>query len=180
MKAVRLALAFLGGAVLLFVVSVAAAATAIHTSIRRADCAPPPPEIVAEFREGDLGVQQCPAPDGWRLLFVASHANSWLELRRDDFRWSSEEAVVYDRPIGLFPNVGGSPVVEWRRNARGTVDALIFRVTAQDPGNPVKHVSRLFVVRLGGGPCVIGRVITNEAARRLADGPTTCGASKER
>jgi hypothetical protein len=156
----------------------AEAADSIYTSIQRADCGPPPSELRSEFAEKDLGVQECPAPDDWHLLFVASDANSWLELRRNEFRWSAEHAIVYERPIGLFPNLGGSPVVEWRRDERGRPHALIFRVVAQDPIDPADQVSRLFVVRLGqGNSCVIGRVTTNDAARALADGPVFCSGA---
>ena len=71
--------------------------------------------------------------------------------------------------------------MEWRRTPPGTMHALIFRVVAQDPGNPARHVSRLFVVRLGAETaCVIGRVANNQAARRLADGPATCPTGRER
>ncbi len=154
---------------------VAEAADSVYTSIRRADCNAPSAEVAREFAERDLGVQACPAPDDWHLLFVASNANSWLELRRGQLAWSTEDALVYQRPIGMFANVGGSPVVEWRRDAQGQPRALIFRVVAQDPTDPVKRVARLFVVRLDpDGPCVIGRVTTNQAARALADGPAAC------
>jgi hypothetical protein len=155
--------------------SMAEAADSIYTSIGRADCRPPPAELLQTFSEKDLGVQECPAPENWRLLFVSSHANSWLDLRRPDFDWSSEHPIVYERPIGLFPNVGGDSVVEWRRDAQGRPNALIFRVVAQDPVNPAQRVSRLFVVRLKEkGACVIGRVTTNKAARTLADSPRMC------
>lgn len=155
--------------------SVAEAADSIYTSIRRANCLPPPAEILRIFSDKDLGVLECPAPHNWRLLFVSSHANSWLELRRPGFDWSSEHPIVYETPIGLFPNVGGASAVEWRRDTHGRPNALIFRVVAQDPANPAQRVSRLFVVRLKEGEtCVIGRVTTNKAARTLADSPRMC------
>ncbi len=165
-----------GAAAVLGVLGQAAqAADGVYTSIQRADCTAPPPDIASDFVERDLGVQECPAPDDWHLLFVASNANSWLELRRGKLAWSTEDALVYQRPIGMFANVGGSPVVEWRRDAQGRLKALIFRVVAQDSTDPVKRVSRLFVVRLDpDGPCVLGRVTTNQAARALADDPTAC------
>ena len=143
-----------------------------------ADCRAPPPELQREFAAKDLGVQECPAPADWQLLFVASDANSWLEVRRNDLRWSAEDPVVYDKPIGLFPNVGGASVVEWRQDDQGRPQALIFRVVAQDPGDPAGRVSRLFVVRIRqDAACLIGRVPTNEAARTLADGPVSCSGA---
>jgi hypothetical protein len=154
---------------------VAEAADSVYTSIRPADCRAVRPELQREFAAKDLGVQECPAPADWRLLFVASDANSWLEVRRDDFRWSAEDPVVYDQPIGLFPNVGGASVVEWRQDDQAQPHALIFRVAAQDPDDPADRVSRLFVVRIEENTaCLIGRVTTNEAARALADGSATC------
>jgi hypothetical protein len=151
------------------------AADSVYTSIRRSDCSAPPPDLEEEFSRKGLGAQECPAPEGWRLLFVASDANSWIELRHDDVAWSAERALVYERPIGLFPNVGGSSLVEWRRDMQGNSHGLIFRVVAQDPVNPMKEVTRLFVVRLDqNGPCLIGRATTNDAARVLADSATAC------
>ncbi len=165
-----------GAAALLSVLGPRAeAADSVYTSIQQNDCKAASSELEKQFADRDLGVQKCPAPGDWQLLFVASDANSWLELRRAELAWSSEGALVYQQPIGLFPNVGGAHVVEWRRDAQGRPDALIFRVVAQDPTNSVKQLSRLFVVRLDpGGPCVIGRVTTNQAARALADGPAAC------
>ena len=155
--------------------AIADATESVYTSIQRSDCRPPPPAVAQPFVDKDLGVEECPAPDGWRLLFVASQANSWLEVHGPGLRWSGERDVVYNRPIGLFPNVGGVPVVEWRREDAGRVRALIFRVMAQDPRDPVRRVSRLFVVRLDvDAPCLIGRVSTNHAARALADTPPAC------
>lgn len=151
------------------------AAGSVYTSIRRGDCGDPPPAVRDEFAGRDLGVQECPAPDGWRLLYVSSDTSSWLELRRGEVAWSAEEAVVYGQAFGQFPNVAGSPVVEWRRDASGLSGALIFRVVARNPDDPDRRLSRLFVVRLAlDGPCVLGQVATNGEARRLADGPATC------
>jgi hypothetical protein len=153
----------------------AEAADSTYTSIQRADCHPPSPSVAKPFIENDLGVRECPAPDGWRLLFVSSQTHSWFEIHGPDARWSGEQDVVYERPIGLFPNVGGVPLVEWRRDDAGRVRALIFRLMAQDPRDPVRQVSRLFVVRLSPGPpCLIGRVTSNRAARALADQASPC------
>jgi hypothetical protein len=153
----------------------AGASESIYTPIGREACRAPPPEVADDFVRRDLGVQECPAPDGWRLLFVSSDPHSWLELRRGTLVWSAEDAVVYDLPIGLMPNVGGASVVEWRRNAAGEPSALIFRVVAQDRKDAGRSVSRLLVVRLDPpGPCLLGRAATNEAARALADGPGVC------
>jgi hypothetical protein len=175
----RVALAGTSACVLAALGLVAEAADSVYTSIRPADCHAAPPELQREFAAKDLGVQECPAPPGWQLLFIASDANSWLEVRRDDFRWSAEDPVVYDQPIGLFPNVGGASVVEWRQDDQGRPHALIFRVAAQDPDDPADRVSRLFVVRIAqDDACLIGSVATNEAARALADSSALCPGPK--
>jgi hypothetical protein len=146
-----------------------------YTSTRPADCAPAPDDVVAAFKARDLGVQQCGAAHGWRLFVVASDSNTWLELRSDAATWSSEEAVVYQTPIGLFPSAGGAGQVEWRHRPDQTPIALIFRVTAQQESVPRRRVSRLFVVRLEPQrACLIGRARTNDEARHLADSAKTC------
>lgn len=152
-----------------------AASDAIYTSLREADCSKPPPEIAAPYLERDLGVQQCPAPPSWRLLLVSSDANTWLDVRGPALEWSSERAIVYEMPIGLFPSVDTATDVEWRRNAAGAPTALIVRVQAQDRDTLTARQSRIFVVRLASGSaCVIGRVMTIADARALADGDRGC------
>jgi hypothetical protein len=44
--------------------TVGAAPDSVYTSIRPADCAAPPAESETTYRARNLGVQQCPAPDG--------------------------------------------------------------------------------------------------------------------
>lgn len=156
------------------------AAESSYTEIRPEACSEPLPAIRSEYANRDIGVQECPALEGWRLLVLSSDANTWLELRRDGINWSAEKAIVYEHSFGLFPSVAGSPVIEWRRDAQGRIRALIFRVVAQDRDDPDRHVSRLFVVRLASDvPCVIGRVATNAEARALADGPAGCPKDTE-
>ena len=147
----------------------------IYTSIRPADCSAPSEEIAKSYAARDLGVQQCPAPAGWRLLLVSSDANTWIDLAGPGVTWSGERPIVYDSPIGNFPSVGGAPAVEWRLDGGGRPTSLIFRVTAQDAGTLQTHRSVLYVVRLQpGGACVIGRAGGNEEARKLADGSLEC------
>ena len=155
--------------------SPALAPQSTHTSIRTEDCAAPPDAVAAPFAAKDLGVQQCPAPTGWGLLLVASDANTWLELRAPSFAWSSERAVVYESPVGLFPTIGGDDTIEWRGAGAGELTALIFRVTAQDPENPGAHRSMLFVTRIEPDrACLLGRVATPAEARALADSSRRC------
>jgi len=152
-----------------------AEADSTYTSIRPADCTAPPKEIAAPYAARDLGVQQCPAPSGWRLLLVASDTNTWIDLSGPGGTWSGERPIVYDSPIGNFPSVDASRDVEWRRDGRGRPIALIFRVTAQDRETLQTHRSILYVVRLQqDGACVMGRAATNEEARTLADSSTRC------
>jgi hypothetical protein len=153
----------------------ATSGSSVYTSIRPSDCWQPPLTVAQRFEDNDLGVQECGAPAGWRLFFVSSQSNSWFEVHGPDVVWSAERDVVYDDPIGLFPNVGSVPVVEWRRDGDGRIRALVFRVIAQDRHDPARRLSRLFVVRLAPTPpCLVGRVATNDAARALADTPARC------
>jgi hypothetical protein len=147
----------------------------VSTSIRPADCTAPPADVAATYTARDLGVQQCPAPGGWRLLLVASDSNTWLEIQGPSLTWSAERPVVYESPLGLFPSVGGTDTVEWRGDARGKPSALIFRVTAQRRDDPTARESALFVTRIDGTrACVLGRAPTIEAARALADSSKRC------
>ena len=149
----------------------------LYTSVLPSDCRAPSQTVAAQFKARGVSAQECPAIAGWRVFVVASDANSWLELRSDEVEWSSETALVYDSPIGLFPSAGASRNIEWRRLRNGKPTALIFRVGAQDSSNTGKRVSRLFVVRLEAArACLIGRVRTNEEAHALADGPRGCDA----
>jgi hypothetical protein len=149
----------------------------LRTSIRPQDCTHPPADLEAQYTSRDLGVQQCAAPDPWRLLLVASDANTWLDLAGPEgIRWSGERPIVYESPIGNFPSVDPSDGVEWVRNWRGLPTALIFRVTAQDPESLTATKSMLFVLRLErrGTACLVGRGGTPEAARTLAAAASNC------
>jgi hypothetical protein len=149
----------------------------VYTSIRPADCTTPAADVAAPYAARHLGVQQCPAPAGWRLLLAASDENTWIDLAGPDVTWSGEKAIVYESPIGNFPSVGDPGTIEWRRDGRARPVALIFRVTAQDRDALEKRRSILYVVRLQSiAACVIGRAATNEEARRLADSDAGCGS----
>jgi hypothetical protein len=146
-----------------------------YTSTRPVDCSPPSEDVAASFAARGLTGQECPAVNSWRLFVVSSESNAWIELRRGAASWSSEEPVVYDSPIGQFPAAGGAGRVEWRLTEGGTAVALIFRVTARMDDDPQRSRSRLFVVRLEATrACLLGRVVTNQQARALADAPSTC------
>lgn len=150
-------------------------ADSVYTSIRPADCAAPSKEIAAPYATRDLGVQQCPAPSGWRLLLVSSDANTWIDLTGQGITWSGERPIVYESPIGNFPSVGDPPRVEWRRDGKGRVTALIFRVTAQNRETLTTRRSVLYVVRVQRDrACVLGRPTSNEEAQKLADSPAGC------
>jgi len=152
-----------------------AEADSVYTSIRPADCTAPAKNVAAPYAGRDLGVQQCPSPTEWRLLLVSSDENTWIDLAGPGVTWSGERPIVYESPIGNFPSVGAPPTVEWRRNRGGRPIALIFRVTAQDRETLEARRSILYVVRLQlDGACVIGRLTTNEEARKLADSGAKC------
>ncbi len=152
-----------------------AAPDSLATSLREADCHAPAPEVAAPYTRRDLGVQECPAASGWRLLLVSSDANSWLDVNGPGVTWSAERAVVYDEPIGLFPGLDTGATVEWRRNGSGDVTALIVPLVAQDKDALTTRQSRRLVVRVTGTTaCVLGRVTTDADARSLADSARGC------
>ena len=148
----------------------------VRTSIRREDCTAPSTEVAAKYGGRDLGVQQCPAPDMWRLLVVASDTNTWIDLvSPGGVMWSGEREIVYESPIGNFPNLDSSAPAEWRRDSSGRLAALIFRVTAQDRDTLEATQPTWYVVRLEADKaCVIGREITGEGATALADSERRC------
>ncbi len=165
------------GAFLVAGVACGPAPSVATTSIRESDCRPPAAAIAAPFDGKALGVQQCPGASGWDVLVVSSDANSWIELRSGTTSWSAEDAIVYDMPIGLFPNVPGDAPLEWR-SAGGDLRALLFTVSAQDPADAETRLRRVFVVRFAadGPACLLGRTSPIDDARALADGDSTCPA----
>jgi hypothetical protein len=152
-----------------------------ETPIGESECKQPSSEVAAPYTARDLGVEECRAPRDWRLLLVASDANSWIDITGPGVTWSGERPIVYESPVGNFPNVDSSPPVEWRLDASNRPAAVIFRVTAQDPKNPDAHLSRFYVVRLTDrAGCVVGRVATVEEARTLAESSPSCPDSRPR
>jgi hypothetical protein len=152
-----------------------APAESAYTSLRETDCHAPPPEIALRYARRDLGVQQCPAFPGWRVLLVSSDANTWIDASSPGVTWSGERPIVYEQPIGLFPSVDTATDVEWRRNPRGELTAIIVRLLAQDRDVLTSQQSRLLVVRATPATaCVIGRAATAAEAHALADSDRGC------
>ena len=150
----------------------------VFTSVREPDCRPPAADVRAKFVEAGLGVQQCASVQGWEVFYVSSDANSWIELRSASTAWSAEDAVIYDRPIGLFPAVSSETPLEWRVDPGRGPTALLFTVSAQNKDDAEGRVSEIYVVRIAGEKaCLIGRESSTSAARTLADGPTACPSS---
>ena len=150
----------------------------VFTSLREAECQSPAADVKAKFDASDLGVQQCGGVDGWRVLYVSSDAHSWIELRSASTAWSAEDAVIYERPIGLFPGVSSETPLEWRVDPSRGPTALLVTVTAQNKDDAEGRVSEIYVVRIAGEKaCLIGREASTSAARSLADGPAACPAS---
>ena len=120
-------------------------------------------------------MQQCPAPDDWRLLLVSSDENTWIDLTGPGVTWSGERPIVYESPIGNFPSVGVPPTVEWRRDGRGRLAAMIVGVTAQNRETFKTDRSAFYVVRLlANTVCVIGRAASSEEGRLIADSSKGC------
>jgi hypothetical protein len=169
----RAAAAWVAGA---FVLAACASSPAsVTTSIREGDCSTPAADLKARFDERGLGVQQCKGAFGWDVLLVSSDANSWIELRSPATAWSSESAIVYEMPIGLFPGVHAESPLEWRGD-RDRPTALLFTVSAQDPDDAETRVTRVFVARFGGDVpvCVVARAASIDDARTAADGDRGC------
>ncbi|MGH8247371.1 MAG: hypothetical protein ACREUU_13175, partial [Gammaproteobacteria bacterium] len=85
----------------------AAERTSLYTPLTATACAAPSPEIARVYAARDLGVEECPAPAPYRLSVVSSDARSWVDLRRNNLIWSTEQRVVYGQDIlalGHFPN----------------------------------------------------------------------------
>jgi hypothetical protein len=159
---------------LAFAQVVAAIAEAIETPIDQQGCWTADPETVAAYTRRGLGVQECPAPTGYRLFLVSSDARSWVDVRSagSGTTWSGENSVVYDSPIGNFPNVAGD-TVEWRLES-GRAKALIFKVVAQGRAEPSQTLSALYVVGLGSENIwLAGRAATIGEARLVADSGTS-------
>lgn len=149
-------------------------AESLYTSIKAGDCRKPSTSIVAFYESRGLTAEECKAADGWRLFVVSSDERSWLELARDRTLWSSEEQVVNRNEFGNFPNIG-SEKVEWQMTKTNSPASLIFRITAQDPANINKNLSRLFVIGIRDNtPHFCGAVKTNKEARALAEGTSSC------
>jgi len=163
----------------------AAERTSLYTPLAATACAAPPAEIAHVYAARDLGVEECAAPSPYRLFVVSSDARSWVDLRRNDLIWSTEQRVVYGQDalaLGHFPNVGGSDVAEWRLDEKGEPVALIVRLRLVDPTGDATAgatVSRLIVIGLSEDTaCDLGLAAGNEEARRLADAaPATCAKS---
>lgn len=158
--------------------------TSLYTAVAATACAAPPPEIASVYAARDLGVEECPAVRPYRLFVVSSNERSWVDLRRNNLTWSTEERVVYGQDVlslGHFPNVGGSNVAEWRLDNKGEPVALILRLTFQDPDQDATAgatISRLLVIGLSADTaCDLGLAKANEEARQMVDAaPVTCAA----
>lgn len=149
-------------------------AESLYTSIKSGDCQKPSASIAAFYESRGLTAEECKAVEGWRLFVVSSDARSWLELARERTLWSTEDQVVHRNEFGNFPNIG-SEKVEWRMTKTHSPASLIFRITAQDPANVDKNLSRLFVVGIKNNiPLLCGVVRTNKEARALAEDTSSC------
>jgi hypothetical protein len=171
-----IAATLVGGVLSLWPFGCSSPPSTVSTSIRESDCAAAPDDVRQRFEAKDLGVQQCDGALGWRVLFVSSDENSWIELNSAAASWSSEDSVVYEKRIGLFPSIDSESPLEWRLASRRGPTALLFRVTAGDPEDPATRISSVFVARIedDGRVCVIGRERSIDEARAVADSDRSC------
>ncbi|MBK7674656.1 hypothetical protein [Accumulibacter sp.] len=156
--------------------------TSLYTPLSLSGCAAPSPEVAKAYAARDLAVEECPAPSPYRLFVVSTDARSWVDVRRNDRTWSTEQRVVYSQEVlalGQFPNVAGSNRAEWRLNQYGRPRALIVRLKLVAPPENAREaatVSRLLVIGLSDdAACDLGLARSNEEARQLADkSPDSC------
>lgn len=142
----------------------AAPSATVETSLAERACRRPAPAVVALYASRDLGVVQCPAPAGFTLLLVSSDANSWIELKHGKSVWSSEEAVVYRKGAGAFPNVTGNLI--WLRAPSRTWRGLVFTVASRDENEARQLV--YFAVKTTERTCLAGVFSSrNEAEQAL-------------
>ena len=159
----------------------AAPPASVVTPLQPTACMTADAAVRAEFARRNLGVTECPGVKPWRVLFVSSDENSWIELRTPGGRWSSEDDVVYRGRVGNFPRVADGTPLEWRVTPGASPTAVIFRVVGQKPDDPTMPVSVFYVARLEHDrACVLGRESSVDAARAVADGPRTCASTESR
>jgi hypothetical protein len=111
--------------------------------------------------EGGSSTESCPGFAGYGLQILSSDHNSILNVVRGG-------GQVAQGP-SLHDTVVRRHLVEWRfvgSAAAPTATALIFRM--DEVGQP-KVRSALYVLRLAGRACFIGKASSNAAARILAD-----------
>jgi hypothetical protein len=127
------------------------------------------PAFDAAYQAKGLAVQECPGSTGYKVLVVSSDERSWVDLvRADGTVWSAEDPVVYERPIGQFPNVDPASLTWFPSSS--LPKALAFKVTAQRFDEPEQRIERWYVVRLEPPPAaVVGRTGSAEEARALAE-----------
>jgi len=116
----------------------------------------------------------CPGYGGYELFHRSGDARSWIDVRLNG-KTSDLYQATMQAGRGQFV-YKQNDVVEWRGVLEGDVFtpfAIIYRVSAQDPGNTGKSNSSLIVVALNKGDArILGTLFgKNEdaEAKKLAD-----------
>ena len=145
-----------------------------YTTIELDKCQPPAAAAKSSYEASGLSAVDCGGTGTWRIFNVSSDERSWIDVSDDKTIWTTEPLVVYEDPIGNFPNIGASKA-EWIMADKDRPMALIFRISALKPdGGPDERVSRLYVVALGHPPRFCGKHATNGQARVAAQNLKGC------
>jgi hypothetical protein len=133
----------------------------------------PNPEI-------DYFTSVCQGREGFDVRLDGGDLRSWISLTKHNSEDLVAEYISMSFREGQFPNVAGSKL-EWRYT-NGKLNALIVRMSGQDPDNLDKELVTLAVIRIDKNKpaeaCVISVINAKQAnanlkARAVADGPSS-------
>lgn len=146
-------------------------AVSSYSSIKVSDC-----HNLSQSEDEHAEIRaQCPSHAGWQVFTLSNDERSWLELARNNQHWTTLTEVLNTTQAGQFAGLG-SDKLEWRApTVTAAANALIFRLSGQDPDHNDKRLSALVVLKLSAtGPQFCGVAKSNQAAQELADKPDAC------
>jgi hypothetical protein len=128
----------------------------------------------------DYFTSVCQGREGFDVHLDGGDLRSWISLSLRNKADLIAENISFSFESGQFSNIAGSKL-EWRYRDN-KLNALIVRMSGQDPENINKELSTLAVIRIDknnpSGACVIGVVNAHQAnanllARAIADSART-------
>ncbi|MEY4589398.1 MAG: hypothetical protein RL497_1474 [Pseudomonadota bacterium] len=121
------------------------------------------------YANKDLSVSVCYHSGEWDVFAVSSDSHSWLDFKRGNDFYSTEQAVVYEFPNVQFPNLADGKMELHTKN--NTLIGVIFRIVQGDS----KTSSELYVVKLDAtGAYFCGREKANDKARLRLSNISAC------